>query len=217
MAADPEFEKQIHLRLLNRDPVAPEELARLYLPLVQKRVRARARAHGVNDEDLVSDATADAVLGYIKNPSQFNPALASLLFFLTFSAERDLINLLRRHRRVREAEILSTDVELRADEGNRKEESAFVLPNPEKQIIARIDVGRRVASLNEKMSVQDRSLLQLLKTGERRTESFATILGITHMPIDKQRLEVKRHKDRLKKLVRTGSKREKTACGVSHE
>ena len=38
--------------------------------------------------------------------------------------------------------------------------------------------------------------------GERRTEAFAEILGISHLSIETQRREVKRAKDRIDKTLR---------------
>ena len=48
----------------------------------------------------------------------------------------------------------------------------------------------------------DQQLLALRLQGVRRTEAFAEILGITHLPIETQRREVKRAKDRIDKMLR---------------
>jgi len=49
---------------------------------------------------------------------------------------------------------------------------------------------------------QDQQILALRLRGERRTVAFAAILGISHLPIEFQRREVKRAKDRIDKLLR---------------
>jgi RNA polymerase sigma-70 factor (ECF subfamily) len=49
---------------------------------------------------------------------------------------------------------------------------------------------------------KDRQILALRLRGERSTEAFAEILGISHLPTDAQRREVKRAKDRIDKVLR---------------
>jgi hypothetical protein len=49
---------------------------------------------------------------------------------------------------------------------------------------------------------KDRQILVLRLQGERRTGAFAEILGISHLPIETQRREVKRAKDRIDKTLR---------------
>jgi RNA polymerase sigma-70 factor, ECF subfamily len=49
---------------------------------------------------------------------------------------------------------------------------------------------------------RDRQILALRLQGERRTEAFAEILGLSDLPIEAQRREVKRAKDRIDKILR---------------
>jgi hypothetical protein len=49
---------------------------------------------------------------------------------------------------------------------------------------------------------KDQQLLALRLQGERRTEVFAQILEISHLPIDSQRRAVKQAKDRIDKILR---------------
>src|SRR5438128_2318180 len=112
MGTDPENEKVMHERLLAQDPIAPEEFARKYLPLIQRHVAARAHDHGVHDHDLINDATVEAVFAYIRHPQKFDPQKSGLLGYLKRAAERDLINLVQQDRRRRRGEELHEDVEL---------------------------------------------------------------------------------------------------------
>jgi hypothetical protein len=48
----------------------------------------------------------------------------------------------------------------------------------------------------------DRQILALRLRGERRTAAFAAILNISHLPLEMQRREVKRAKDRIDKVIR---------------
>ena len=55
---------------------------------------------------------------------------------------------------------------------------------------ARAELGR--------FNQRDQALLELLGAAIRETAPYAEVLGISHLDIDTQRREVKRHKDRLK-------------------
>jgi RNA polymerase sigma-70 factor (ECF subfamily) len=48
---------------------------------------------------------------------------------------------------------------------------------------------------------KDREMAELILGGERSTETFVTVLGLGGRSLDKQRNEVKRHKDRIKKRL----------------
>ena len=50
-------------------------------------------------------------------------------------------------------------------------------------------------------------MVDLILDGERSTAAFAVVLGIENLAIDEQRLQVKRHKDRLKKRLREHGQR----------
>ena len=50
-------------------------------------------------------------------------------------------------------------------------------------------------------SPEDARVLQLLVDGERRTERFATVLGVEHLDTAQQKRVVKQVKDRLKKRL----------------
>ena len=54
---------------------------------------------------------------------------------------------------------------------------------------------------------KDRRMVELILDGERSTEAFAAVLGLESLPIEQQRSEVKRNKDRLKKRLRDYGKR----------
>ena len=48
---------------------------------------------------------------------------------------------------------------------------------------------------------QEAEVLTLMRQGERRTLEFARVLGISELPAEQQRREVKRVKDRIKRRV----------------
>src|SRR5215831_8585495 len=85
-----EFNREIHQRLLDRDPIAPAELAVAYLEPLINWLRTRFRY--VQDEQLLGDAATDALLTYIEHPTRFDPAKSCLPYYLRMAATRDLLN-----------------------------------------------------------------------------------------------------------------------------
>jgi RNA polymerase sigma-70 factor (ECF subfamily) len=100
--ASGEFGEQIHRRLLDRDPIAPSELAETYLPLLIDHLKKKFKRISEHD---VMQAAADAVLNYAERPERFDPARLDLEGYLTMSAQGDLLNALAKHRRRREEPI----------------------------------------------------------------------------------------------------------------
>lgn len=105
-----EWLNEIHERLLADDPIAPAELAENILDILTKKLSAKY--YYLNDPVLVIDAASDAILGYIKNPRQFNPSKRRLLGYLQMAAEGDLKNALSKISRRHKKELVSDDVEL---------------------------------------------------------------------------------------------------------
>jgi DNA-directed RNA polymerase specialized sigma24 family protein len=206
MRNDPQADRAIHERLVNGDPTASEELARKYLPLIQRHVSGRAHAHGVYD--VINDAAVDAVFGYIRSPEKFDPGKSGLYGYLKRAAERDLINAVQKDRRRRRGEELHADVELSIVARNRSSEVDRIRHDSENEALSRIQGQREMADLTGTANQQDQALLRLMAEGERVTGKFAIVLGVTDLPIADQRRIVKQHKDRLKaQLKRARSKR----------
>jgi RNA polymerase sigma factor (sigma-70 family) len=207
MTDDAKIEKEIHERLLAGDPTAPEELARKYLPLIQRHVTARAHNHGIYDRDLINDATVDAVFGYIRYPEKFDPRKSGLLGYLKRAAERDLINVVQQDRRRRRGEELQEDVEVSILTRNKSSEIDRIRRNAEDEAISRIQKEKDLAKITENENDRDKVLLRLMAQGERSASEFAAVLGITTLPIAEQRHVVKQHKDRLKAQLKRGRSR----------
>src|SRR5207249_9166294 len=93
--------REIHERLFAADPVAPTELAEgVWKPLFKELEKRHPR---LRESDFLRDAASDALISYIKQPTQFDPAKRGLFGFLIMAAEGDLRNALaktaRRKRR----------------------------------------------------------------------------------------------------------------------
>lgn len=208
MPADSDFERQIHFRLQANDPTAPDDLCREYLKPVERHLAARAYAHGIRDQNLVHDATVDSVFDYIRHPEKFDPNQSTLLGYLKRAGERDLINQVRRDRRLRRGEELHDDVEVSILAGKKQKEIEKIRRNTEDEAVGRIDTQRSLsAAMKNVAETGDQKLFQLIASGERSTAKFAAVLGVSNLPMPEQRQIVKQHKDRLKKKLQRGKEK----------
>ena len=215
----------LHARLLRGDVTAPAELAELVLleprPLLQglrKRAGTLLQSAGRTvREDALNDAVVTAYMSYVKRPAQYDPRKApgGLLPYLIMSAHGDLLNALpgiERHRHVAPLSL----VELRAGERNTRltpvgGSAAGRQTNPEDMLDERAlaaDLDAHLAAQAALMETEgERKVLRHMAAGERRTAVFADDLGITALPLDAQRREVKRIKDKIKKRLERAGRR----------
>lgn len=186
---------ELHRRLLAGDRTASEEVVRLLHASLIQEVTAQFRQA---DPHSIWDGVIDAILDYCARPQQFDTERGvSLKRFLRLAARRNVMNILRgeQRRKVREEAArhawAPSSVELDPAAGNllQKEETT------QRQ-------RQQTALTNALQNPHDQRLLALRLQGVRRTEAFAEILGITHLPIETQRREVKRAKDRIDKMLR---------------
>lgn len=186
---------ELHSRLLTGDRTASEEAMRLLLAPLLQQVSTRFQRI---DQHIVWDGVIDALLDYCARPQQFDVARGvPLLRFLHLAARRNIMNALRREHRRKAREAVAgqawaaSHVALDATAGNlvQQEES--------------VQRQRHQAALTAALRhPHDRQILALRLQGVRRTEAFAEVLGISHLPIETQRREVKRAKDRIAKILR---------------
>jgi RNA polymerase sigma-70 factor (ECF subfamily) len=175
--------------LVSGDRTASAQLiSAIYSPLIGwLHAKRRTRI-----TELVNDAATDALVEYVCDPLKWNPSRASLVSYLCMAADRDLQNAIQKHRRRAMREVPIADVEDGLFDRNvqlEQDESS--------------ETTKEVLQLLERhVKLQrDRDLLQLMLSGERSTQSFASILRIETRPASEQRAIVKRHKDRLKKVM----------------
>jgi RNA polymerase sigma-70 factor (ECF subfamily) len=200
MAAS-ERDLQLHHALLGGSTTASGQLMEEYLPELDRRLRRRHPE--VRDDTMIWDAATDALFGYVQAPEKYDPTKLSLPSYLIMAANGDLLNAIQKERR-RTSRLVSLDAVADDDPGRKR----FQEPGVEDEIDldrlvddpARRAVLRRV--LAEFTDPRDRRLLWLLVEGERRTEPYAAILGITHLDIEEQRRIVKRNKDRIDKRIK---------------
>ena len=185
---------ELHQRLLSGDRTASEEVAsKLLSPLGEEIGRKFPRT----DRQIVWDGVTEAILDYCSRPNQFDAARGVPLDrFLSMGAWRNVANAVRGEvrRKARESKVGQADrepvVELEAPAGNLLREETERHRRQRSQLMERLKDHK------------DRKILELRMEGERRTEAFAKILGISHLPAEVQRREVKRAKDRIDKALR---------------
>ncbi len=189
-------ELALHQRLLDGDPAAPNDCVALCFPIVYAAL-ARRRIE-VRDPHLVEEAAGSALLDYVRRPESYRPERGPLLGFLTMAADRDLKNALARERRHRLRAVPLADVEHALPGGNEVQEADEIeLPPGVTRAQALAELWRRVKD------PRDRRVLELMMVDEVRENAvYARLLGITHLDHEQRDREVKRVKDRLKKVVR---------------
>lgn len=186
---------ELHRLLLNGDPAAPARIVERH----QGRLIERLSARFPNVPDLVEDAVFQALTDYVMKPQIYNPDLSPLFNFLLMAAGRDLHNLLAAEKRRLKHEVVELDADVALDKPGT-EYLADERTNPER---LDLDQNELEACIQQVLpDPQDQELLKLMMDGERRTEAFAQILGITSLPLAEQRAVVKRHKDRIKQRLR---------------
>ena len=195
----------LHERLVAGDPTAPADLASTYL---DRLIGWLFRHNPGVDPHICATAAEDALLALIKSPASYRREKQSLEGYLRMSASGDLKNLLRSERRHarRRTTLEAVELSLAAGKYLWDEDS-----DPAR-IIGQADDERQsplLSGVQETLTREESQVLELMLEGERRTEVYAAVLGLTNRPILEQRREVKRVKDRLKKrLERAGGRRE---------
>ncbi len=169
-------------RRLADDPTAAGEF---FLLALRPLARAVLAWRPSTDPDDAESAATDAVLAFCKYPERYDPDQLGLPAYLRMIARRRLLNLFDKHRRHREHRIPWDAVELDTPARNEEDDD----PPPPVPPAARAVI--------DALSEVDRQLFELMVDRERKTSVYAAVLGITHLPADEQRREVKKAKDRI--------------------
>jgi len=194
-----EEELSLHRRLLEGDVTAPADLAtRFHDSLIAWLVEKNSSEV---PEEFCIEAAEDAWMALVKKPTSYDPSRGKRLgAYLCMSAQGDLKNILRREGRYRRHATLE-DVELSPEAGKYLAVNDDPLRYLERQEESAKVTRTVVAPAREGLSEAESRALDLMLHGERKTAVFAEALGITHLPTNVQRTEVKRLKDKLKKRI----------------
>jgi DNA-directed RNA polymerase specialized sigma24 family protein len=174
--------------------VASEELAQRML---ERLVSELGGKFPFTDSQLISNGVTDAILEYCAKPVSFDASRGVPLDrYLAKAAWRNVANLWRGEKRRKAREEKSVEysdqkvVELHPSAGNLLQNEALA----QKEQVAEL-----MQTLENPV---DRQVFKLRMLGERRTEEFAKAMGISHLPLVRQRSAVKRAKDRIEKLLK---------------
>jgi RNA polymerase sigma-70 factor (ECF subfamily) len=194
----------LHQRLLTQDPTAANDLAVAYL---ERLVIWLGEIAPKVSEDIRLEAAADAILALIRNPESYCAERQTLEVYLRMSARGDMRNLVSKEQRHKMREMPCGGVELLPDAGKylgRQDDPALPLRLAEEKQGSESTLPE---SVRRKLSETDLHALELVLRKERRTAVYAELYGLLHLPAAEQERTVKRHKDRLKKVLkRAGGK-----------
>lgn len=192
----------LHKDFLAGRVTASAQLAELLLPEIYNALARKFS--NVYDEHLIRIATDEAILYYLRSPGKFDPTRGSLLNFVWQRARDGLLNLL--HQRKINHEKFVELIEARTVYSNETSRSETI----EQFLITDEQDRQTYKQLRELFpDPVDRALLKLMLDGEYKTAVFADALGILGAPLDEQRAIVKKHKDRIKKVVQRHYERQK--------
>lgn len=180
-------------RLLDGDNRATAECCERYLPLLLANLGWVAVRPP--DEHLIEDAVHRALVEFVTRPQGYDPARSPLLVFLRMIARRRLINLMQRERPHREHRASLELVDLSRHQWNDRQDAPDLpLADEDTDVEAAVD-----AQLDDP---RDREAFRMIVDRVRKTREYAVVYGLTGLPVAEQQAMVKKHKDRLKQVMR---------------
>lgn len=196
-------EIELHKLIRSGDDLAFAKLCDTYLEPTIKRVRNFNWQIHLSDGSLISEVVIDSFYGYFYNPEKFNPEKQTLEKFLVMDAEGDLKNAwAKRAKQEQRFKSLDNEVEFDEQYGNSKKEGNGNVDTPAQIMIDNEANEILNAELKKHFdSVKDIEIANLILAKERGTDAYACVLEITHLSFEEQQQEVKRNKDRIKKVL----------------
>ncbi|HYO53214.1 RNA polymerase sigma factor [Archangium sp.] len=184
----PADERVLHERVVQRDPVASTDVFMTYMDRIVKILMQRLGC----DEDAAHDSTVEVIFTYIHKPARYDPGKGRLFSYLMQAARHRVVDKRR-----------SADARARRDQ---KYGSDFAqrARTPKEELEDLVEARLAMKRLVERgylKNERDWDALRLILYGERSTESLAVALGLASLPRDELKRAVKRHRDRLMKLL----------------
>ena len=185
--------ERLHQRLLDGSRTATSEIAEMFFQPLIKSLRIEFKQ--LKEPHLIDMVVADAFINYFKHPEKFEPSRSSLFTYLRIRARTYLLNSLGQQafaKKVVELDEAETVHQTR-DEG---------APDPEAAIVSHTFQAEIMQQVQKYITDPiDLRLVGLLTKGVRDTNEYAEVLGITDRPFAEQKKTVKRHKDRINKII----------------
>jgi RNA polymerase sigma-70 factor, ECF subfamily len=179
-------ESALHERVVAADPVASADLFAAFMEPLVAAIRADLQC----DQDTARDSAIDALFEYLERPSVYKPAKGRLSTFITQIGKRRGIDRLRaRSAEARREQEFGAIVELRT-------------PAPNEEMERSAEAQKLLEKIEQVVgNARDRAALALILDGERSTDALAKALCIDGLPQLERQREVKRHRDRLIKVL----------------
>ncbi len=192
-------ELELHLAIKGASDIALSKLYYMYGIQIERILKYKYQTAAKRDEANILEAVNEAFLGYYRNPDTFNPEKFTLLSFLIVAADRDLQNILMKEKKHLNRKDLPEDVELQEKFWNttiKPQSSTDDTIQIEEAMIA-------IQNLLGDLFTNDRdiTLAWMILAVERDTELYIELLDINSLTVAEQRVEVKKHKDRIKKVL----------------
>ncbi len=185
--------------LIRQVPAASRRLVEQYFVPLSRLLRKHLPF--VPNES-VDDAAYDALLALIQSPQNFDPKQSSLLTYLYRIAKNKVIDLFQLHQRRKLEIFVGGSVALaQAEENNyRAGQISERMPIHDKNETLPPDIMQLLEKILP--DSRDRRIWDMICDGRQDTADYAQLLGITHLPLNEQKAEVKRHRERVSKRVR---------------
>jgi hypothetical protein len=147
-------------------------------------------------DHLIYDAEVDAFLDVWTRPDKIDPGRAP-------APEADLLYAAR----CNVSSAITSERRLKARERQfaRNNPEIRVALDPAAQNTLQEDGRRLAADLEEILTAlnsRDRQIFQMSLDGVRNAGAFAKLLHIEHLPLDQQRQQIKRHKNRIRGFLK---------------
>ena len=202
---------RLQQRLKEKDPTAVQELIKRFYPYL---VNSLKKSHSyiepaLDPENLYRQAAMTTILALAERPTIYDPSKGCMKDFLKMAARADLKNELQKARRRSHPSLEEEGVVREGPRGNIYGREGVL--GVEEEVVSgeeRETWRRHLEKVMEILSEEERGVLDVMLEGERKTEVYAQVLGLDHLPVDRQRREVYKIKDRIRKKVRRFFERE---------
>lgn len=181
-------ESLLFQRLVQREETASSELFSLFYDDFFKYFR-KPFNNQLNEDDL-KDLIADSFFKFIDQPNKYDPTKGSLKKYLQADVRGDILNQLKK-KSIRYVEL---DDDFR-NSMVREDNPEIIFMN--KELLEKVEAKLRDWFENE----DDLKIAWNIVREVRETEHYSNILGLQNRPMNEQKKEVKRHKDRIKKQL----------------
>lgn len=195
-----ELGERYHARLIAGDKLVTAELAETFFPALC--ASAERKYHYLADLHLVTIAAEEAFLAYLNHPEKFDPEKSSLIGYLFMATRFNVIDKLRASKKIFVGLDPSTLEHM--VEGEIADPESKLIGEEEAEFAPSSPAMRRMFSVVT--DPIDREVIKLMMEGERKTEAYAQVMNILHLPVAEQRIKVNQAKDRLKQALRRNLK-----------